>query len=315
MHTTAPADQASRLRALVGEIVTAGPQVFTAPLRTESPPAPPAPAGPKAAVIALASGKGGVGKTNLAVNLAVAFAQRRQRVVLLDADLGLGNADVICGLNPRLNLAHRLSGEAPLSDVILDAPAGFRLVPGASGVASMADLPAHRRDDLLRDLVHLESGCDLLILDCGAGIGRSVLTFLAASESALIVTTPEPTAVTDAYALIKCLRAGLAPSDAPTISLVVNQVRDHAEAMSVHARIEQVCSRFLGFSPALAGGIRTDPALPAAVRERTPLLLHAPRSRASEDVRVVANYAMGLCGLTPANAARPKGLVARLLRF
>lgn len=324
MHTNAPAspslhppDQAARLRALVGEIVAQGPHAHTATLpRVLQTPdtASRVQAARKAAVIAVASGKGGVGKTNLAVNLAVAFAQRGRRAVLLDADLGLGNADVICGLSPRRNLVHRLSGDADLADITLDAPAGFRLVPGASGVASMADLPPHRRDDLLRDLAVLESDCDLLILDCGAGIGRSVLMFLAASESAMIVTTPEPTAITDAYALIKCLRADPAPTAGPSISLVVNQARDLAEASSVHARIEQVCSRFLGFSPALAGGVRLDPAVPSAVRDRTPLLLHAPRCRASEDVRVIADYAAGLCGLTVPTSSRPRGLVARLLR-
>lgn len=313
--TPAP-DQAHRLRALVREIVEGKPNLpdpSQAAATSSNQPAAPR-AAPRAAVLAIASGKGGVGKTTVAVNLAAALAQRGLSTCLFDADLGLGNADVLCGLNPRLNLAHRVADRSALEDILIDTPAGFTLLPGASGVADLADLDEQRRALLMQDLRGLEARFRVIIIDCGAGIGASVLAFLRASDAALIVTTPEPTAITDAYALIKCLRLAPAGADEPSISLLVNQTEDHAAGASVHQRIESVCSKFLGFSPAFAGSIRKDEAVPRAVCRRSPLLMSQPASRSASDIRDLSGFVASLCALDAPAAAPRKGLVARLLR-
>lgn len=317
-----PADQAERLRVLVREIVEGKPMTGGQGAAASVPSIPvAAPDGPRAATIAIASGKGGVGKTTLAVNLAIALAQRDVKVCLIDADLGLGNADVLCGLNPRLNLAHRVSSGTPLDDILLNAPGGFTLLPGASGMTDLADLDEQRRSLILQDLRVLESRFEVILIDCGAGIGSGVLSFLRASDTALIVTTPEPTAITDAYALIKCLRLCSAAGGASamrgieqSITLAVNLADDHAAGAAVHQRIEGVCSRFLAFSPAYAGAIRRDVAASRAVCDRSPLLISQDESRAGEDVRALSGFISSLCGLsTPARPVR-EGLVARLLR-
>ncbi len=275
----------------------------------------------RATTIAVASGKGGVGKTTIAVNLAVALSQRGSKVCLIDADLGLGNADVLCGLNPRLNLAHRVSHGATLDDILINAPGGFTLLPGASGVAELADLDEQRRSLLMQDLRVLESRHQVVIVDCGAGIGAGVMSFLRASDTALIVTTPEPTAITDAYALIKSLRLTAASAtrpataDEPTIALVVNHAEDHASGSAVHQRIESVCSKFLSFSPAFAGSIRRDAAVSRAVCQRSPLLLSHADSRASDDVRALSGFIASLAGLSRPATEHRDGLVARLLRL
>jgi flagellar biosynthesis protein FlhG len=319
-YAQTPPDQADRLRALVREIVEGKPEA-TNPERQRaghsgnlSATTPATPAPPRAATLAIASGKGGVGKTTIAVNLAVALAQRGVSVCLIDGDLGLGNADVLCGLNPRLNLAHRVSQGASLEDILIQAPGGFTLLPGASGVADLADLDEQRRSLMLQDLRVLESRFDVLIVDCGAGIGAGVLSFLRAADAALIVTTPEPTSITDAYALIKCLRLSAAPNDEPAIALVVNNADDHAAGAGVHQRIESVCSRFLGFSPAFAGTVRRDPAVSRAVCQRSPMLLSHRAAHSSDDVRILSGFVSSLCGLGAPVAPVRSGLVARLLR-
>jgi flagellar biosynthesis protein FlhG len=318
-YAQTPPDQADRLRALVREIVEGKPiptELNPERQRAGSPdPAPPRKApSSRAATLAVASGKGGVGKTTIAVNLAVALAQRSVSVCLIDGDLGLGNADVLCGLNPRLNLAHRVSQGAPLEDILIQAPGGFTLLPGASGVSDLADLDEQRRSFMLQDLRVLECRFDVLIVDCGAGIGAGVLSFLRAADAALIVTTPEPTSITDAYALIKCLRLSATPNDEPAIALVVNNADDHAAGAGVHQRIESVCSRFLGFSPAFAGTVRRDPAVSKAVCQRSPMLISHSAARSSDDVRALSGFVSSLCGVKSQVAPGRPGLVARLLR-
>jgi flagellar biosynthesis protein FlhG len=232
----------------------------------------------RATVIAVTSGKGGVGKSNIAVNLAIKLAAAHKEVVLLDADLGLANADVLCNIDLPSNLSHVIAGRRELSEVMVDAPGGFRLIGGASGLARMADLTDTDRQSLIEALAALEASTDVILIDTGAGISPNVLSFTRAADHVLVVTTPEPTAITDAYAVIKVISR-----DAPDrpMSLLVNQVRENGEGRQVYERIAKVARQFLNVTVLDAGFVQSDPEVPAAVRRRTPFVLASPRCPAS----------------------------------
>jgi flagellar biosynthesis protein FlhG len=269
-----PADQASRLRAMVAAAQAEPPAIGS---RVRHVP-----------VVAIASGKGGVGKTNLAVNLSIAMARAGRRVTLLDADLGMANADVLCGLAPgrRLDAVLRTGSDTDLASCVVEAPGGFLLVPGAVGVARVADLDTHARRRLLAQVEGLEARSDAILIDTGAGVGPDVLNFACAADILITVVTPEPTSITDAYGLLKCIHAR--PEAAAAPMLVVNGVGSGAEARRVAARISNASQRFLGRATPLLGWVRRDERVPRAVRNRTPHLLAFPRSRASRDVQRLA---------------------------
>lgn len=282
-------DQATQLRRLVrgASPVDAAPRLWH----------PPAAPRRLAAAVAVTSGKGGVGKTNLAVNLSVRLARLGRRVCLLDADLGLANADVLCNLTPRLTLEHVVSGRCRLAEAMLNAPGGFRLIPGACGVARLADLDGAGRSALLEQLQALDRVADVLVIDTAAGLGANVLAFAAAAGRVLVVTTPEPTAMTDGYAMIKAL-----VQDAPElrIELVVNMTESPAEGRSVHERMNRVARTFLGREVELAGCVPADPLVREAVRSRVPFSLYAPDARAS---RAIDRLARHVAGVAAADAA------------
>src|SRR3954447_7816869 len=209
----------------------------------------------RASVIAVTSGKGGVGKSNVAVNLAIQLASAGKQVVLLDADLGLANADVLCNIDLPLNLSHVIARRKELRDVMIEAPGGFRLIGGASGLARMADFSDADRQRLVQGPAPLEETTDVILIDTGAGISPNVLTFTRAADHVLVVTTPEPTAITDAYAVIKVISKD---GQDRRISLLVNQVRSAAEARLVCERVSKVAKNFLGVNVLEAVHMMTD---------------------------------------------------------
>lgn len=233
---------------------------------------------PRASVIAITSGKGGVGKSNIAVNLAIKFAAAGKDVVLLDADLGLANADVLCSVDLHANLSHVIARKRELRDVLTDAPGGFRLIGGASGLARMADLSDVDRQRLVSALAELEETTDVILIDTGAGISPNVLSFTRAADHVLVVTTPEPTAITDAYAVIKVVSR---EENNRRISLLVNQVRNPGEGRIVHDRIARVARQFLGVTVFDAGYVMDDPQVSASVRRRMPFSITHPKCPAS----------------------------------
>jgi flagellar biosynthesis protein FlhG len=244
-----------------------------------------------ARAIAVTSGKGGVGKSNVAVNLAVSLARMGRKVCLLDADFGMANADVLCNLTPKLTLQHVVTGRCRLADVALLAPGGFRLIPGASGVSGMADLGPGQRGMVLEQLVALERVADVIIIDCAAGISANVLAFATSAHTTLVTTTPEPTAVTDAYGMVKSL---VRQDPRAHIHLVVNMVSGEEEARGVHERMNRVTRSFLKRTVAYGGAIPIDPAVAAAVRYRLPVALYAPDGPASGAMRRLAHHLVGV---------------------
>ncbi|MCK4872432.1 MAG: MinD/ParA family protein [Phycisphaerales bacterium] len=281
-HARAPVDQASALRLLMRRAEA-----------SRDAPCAPAAQRRSAHVITISSGKGGVGKTNIAVNLCIALTKRGRSVTMLDADLGLANADVICGLSVSGNLSHVMRGQRTLDEIQVYAPGGFRLIPGASGVIGAADASAQECIRLIEALDQLDDESDVVVIDTGAGNGRSVTSFLAIADRCLVVTTPEPPAIADAYALIKAVvvHGSMHGDRSGRVSLVVNQARDATEARRVYARIAAVAQRFLDIKIAFAGWLPDDAAVRDAVRRRMPFYIAAPKRRVSAAMDKLAEWA------------------------
>jgi flagellar biosynthesis protein FlhG len=276
------ADQAASLRALVKE------------------------AGMAARVIAVTSGKGGAGKTSVAVNLAIACARLGQRVTLVDFDLGLANVDVVMDLKPAVNLSHVVMGRMRLGDVAIEAE-GIRVVPGASGLRELANLSPASRDGLLRSLATLEADSDLLIIDTGAGVSDNVVRVAASADEALVVCTPEPTSILDAYATIKMISRE--PSHA-RVRLVVNMAESRDEAERVSRTVADVSRRFLSLEIDRLGFIPKDEHVGRAVRERRPFGVLYPKCPASVAVRGLGRM---IVNGRAAAAERREGFFQRLM--
>jgi len=321
-------DQASRLRDLVRETAPTPTPVATPPAPQPPADAPLLPIATRiltpgvgkrhARVITVASGKGGVGKTSLSVNLCIALQQLGCRTTLVDGDLSLGNVDVMCGVRANGHLGHVIDGERAIQEIIVDAPGGFRLVPGASGVARLAELNITERNALVRSFDALDAGSDVIVLDCGAGIGPGVFTMIDVADLTLVVTTPEPTAITDAYALVKCAASRARRGESSVggrMALVVNQAADQAEADEVHQRISGVTGKFLDVQLPLAGWVKADRAMGDAVRSRRPLILNKPLSPASRSITELSTSVCDLLSLGEAAEEKRGGLGARVLRL
>ncbi len=247
--------------------------------------------------LAVASGKGGVGKSNIALNLSILLSAAGNRVALVDADIALANLDILLDVDCRMNLSHVVAGSRTLADVVMDLPCGVQFVPGASGLTNLANLNEFQRASLVDQLSALEDENDIIVVDCGAGIGRDVLHFAMAGDNVLVVTTPEPTAVTDAYAFIKVLSQ---QSFEGSISLLVNQATDRAEGRATFERIAEVARQFLGVTLFDAGHVVIDPKIREAVRRREPFVLAYPRCPASRCLAALTNKLSAGTGLVGA---------------
>jgi flagellar biosynthesis protein FlhG len=235
--------------------------------------------------LVLTSGKGGVGTSNLALNLAIALGEYGQRVVLVDADLGLANIDLLCGLSPEFDLGDVLSGNRSLRDTVMLGPGEIQMIPGAHGTRTLAELLEDAPVRLARELASLESESDFLLIDAGSGLNPSIPTLAAAADQVVVVTTPEPTSVADAHAAIQRLRR---PSGGPTLRAIVNQASSVAEASDVLTRLSASSRQFLGTVVSPLGYVRADPRVPQAVRRRRPFLVEYPKSMAARGVRRLA---------------------------
>jgi len=243
-------------------------------------------------LIAMASGKGGVGKTCLAIGLVQALAEAGQRALLVDADLGLANVDVQLGLDPRRDLSDVLGRRCTLAEAVLRHPAGFDVLPGRSGSAALAALDGAALSGFAERL--RGQGAQTVVLDLGAGIGPAQRRLAALADLLIVVATEEPTSLTDAYAVLK-----LHQRDAPSghAALLVNMA---AQPARVHAALDAACRGFLGRGLPLLGAIRRDPRVPAAIRAQMPLLTRHPNTPAAEDLRALTRAMLALLPLRKA---------------
>lgn len=238
-------------------------------------------------VLSVTSGKGGVGKTNLSVNLAAALSRMGKKVTLVDADLGLANVDVLLGLTPQKNIFHLFHEGAALRDILYPTPYGFSILPASSGMSEMLTLSTGQKLELLEAMGELEDEIDYLIVDTGAGINDNVLYFNLASQERLVVLTPEPTSLTDAYALIKVLKL---THGVEHFKVCVNMAPDQKAAREIFSCLYQACDRFLsGVSLDLAGVIPRDASVRKSVVAQKPFLELEPDSPISKSVNQLAH--------------------------
>ncbi|NVM21143.1 MAG: MinD/ParA family protein [Desulfobacterales bacterium] len=230
-------------------------------------------------VISVTSGKGGVGKTNVVGNLAIALRRLGKRVLILDGDLGLANIDIIFGLNPAYNIKHVISGQKDLSEVIVEGPEEIRVIPAGSGLQELVHLTQGQKLNLLNEFDTLDEDFDIFLIDTGAGISSNIIYFNIAADERIVVATPEPTSITDAYALIKVM---FAKYDTKTFKLLVNMVEDAEEAKSVFENLSNAIARFLkGISFEYIGFIPRDGNLEKAVKQQCAVIQRYPESASS----------------------------------
>ncbi len=267
-------DQAEKLRQLVGKINS---QELTDSVSDVK----------KACrVVAVTSGKGGVGKTNISVNFGLALAKKGRKVLLMDADMGLANVDVMMGIIPANTLMNVLNGDKRLSEIIIEGPLGLRLVAsGSGGVQELAELNEVQRNRFLQDLFDLQNQEEVILIDTGAGLHRNVLAFVLASEEVIVVTTPEPTALMDAYGMIKTI---FREKKDPIISIVVNMASTPAEGDEAGRKLVILSKRFLSLEINYLGSIPRDMGMVRAVKEQHPILLSSPMSPAALSLSRIA---------------------------
>jgi flagellar biosynthesis protein FlhG len=236
-------------------------------------------------VVAVTSGKGGVGKTNVSVNLAVSLAALGKSVVLFDADLGLANVDIALGLKPKYDIRHVISGERTLEEILMEGPNGIRVVPASSGVSSMTSLTSQQQAGLIRAFNELTFPVDALIVDTGAGIDLSVLTFTSACQEIVVVICDEPTSITDAYALIKVLNR---ECGVKRFQLLANMVDDDRQGRQLYDKVSRVADRFLDVHLGYLGAIPRDDYLRKAVQQQNAVVQAYPRSQSAQALTKLA---------------------------
>jgi flagellar biosynthesis protein FlhG len=266
---------------------------------------------PHARIIAVTSGKGGVGKSNFSTNLSITLGQLGQRVIMMDADMGLANVHLLLGASPCFSLEHVMHGKKTLSEVLHPAAENVQLIAGGSGITELANLTNATREAFLMGLRELDDACDLIVIDTGAGLANNVLAFLCAVNEVIVLTTPEPTAITDAYATIKVVSQ---ENPGVRLMLVVNMVHSSGEGAAVADRLKATAKQFLNLELEYIGCIPSDLSVPKAVRLRRPFVLSAPGCAAAAAI----NQIIGRLGYRNGKTTPSIGLdgfISRIQRF
>lgn len=238
-----------------------------------------------ARVITVTSGKGGVGKTNITINLAIALSEQGYRVIILDADFGLANIDVLFGIIPKYTLLNVIKDEKSIMEILSDGPMNTRFISGGSGVEDLVKLDKQEVLKFVEKMALLDKLADIIIVDTGAGLSENVMSFIMAADEVLLITTPEPTSITDAYALIKMVSNR---DKTKKIRLVVNRTENSDEANDVLNKLVLVAEKFLGISLVPTGYIMQDEAVIKAVKQQKPFFISFPKSQAARNIREIS---------------------------
>lgn len=264
-----------------------------------------------AKVITISSGKGGVGKTNFSANLAIHLANRQKRVVIIDADFGLADIEILLGVCPQYNFYHILKSKKTISEVIMDTKFGIKFISGGSGLQELANITSQEIKHFIEQFEYIDKMADIIIIDTGAGISTSVTSFIKAANEPIIITTPEPTSFIDAYTLIKIIKEQNDTLD--SIKIIVNKADDMYEADRVFRKIEYVCQKFLNIKIEKVGHILSDTSLVKAVKKQVPVILSYPDSDFSKSIKEIGDKIIS----EPTNLHGEngiKGFVKRLLK-
>ena len=265
-------DQAGKLRDLVKKREAAQPAEPARPLQ--------------ARVITITSGKGGVGKSNLALNMALQMSRLGKKVVVIDADLGLANIEVLLGLIPRYSFADVLTGGKTMEEALTNGPLDIRFLSGGSGLVSLANVSDKQMGVVLNTFDYLDRVADVIHIDTGAGIARPVVNFIKASRETIVITTPEPTSITDAYAVIKTIKEE--KSAMPEFKIVVNRVDDYREGIEIFDKLNKVTQRFLQVELQYLGTIPYDANLVKSVKKQQPVAISYPASGAAKSIENIS---------------------------
>ena len=241
----------------------------------------------KTRIIAVTSGKGGVGKTNVATNMGIAYAQMGKKVIVLDADLGLANVNVIMNVIPQYNLYHVIKKQKKLSEIIIDTEYGIKLIVGASGFAKIANMGEAERNEFINEMYTL-SDVDIIIIDTSAGVSKNVLSFVAAADEVVIITTSEPTAITDAYGIIKVIATEVDNMNL-NLKMIINRVDSAAEGKRIADRMINIAAQFLNLKIEYLGFIYNDPLVTKAVLKQKPFIIAEPNGKAASCLKHIVS--------------------------
>ncbi len=293
-------DQAERLREIISSIKNYKDEENRTGILTNK---------PGSRVIAVTSGKGGVGKTNFTVNLGIKFAQMGLRVVIIDADLGLANVDVVMGKMSKYNLSDVINSNKNILEILEEGYEGVKFVSGGSGVQELVKLNRTQLVDLLMKLGRLDEEADIILIDTGAGLSENVISFVHAAREVILVTTPEPTSITDAYALIKTITH---KDKTKNIKVVVNRADNAAEAFNILDKLNIVTQKFLGVKLQKLGYILNDNCVTKAVKIQQPFVISFARSEASKNMNDIALTLMDNKELSPSSVSGIKMFINKL---
>lgn len=267
---------------------------------------------PASRVITVTSGKGGVGKTSISVNLALQLKEQGKNVVILDADFGLANVEVMLGIRPQYNLVDLIYNNRTIEEIITEGPMGIGFISGGSGVQDLVNLDKEQIKKLIAKLVKLDSLYDVIIIDTGAGIADSVIEFVLSSPEVLLIVTPEPTSITDAYSLLKSVnRKKDFKREQKSIKVITNRVENEEEGQEIYNKIRIVVSKFLNIQLEYIGHIPLDKKIANAVIEQKPVSLSAPNSEAAIHIRGICNKLLDI----PEEEETKMGVAKVLLNF
>lgn len=271
-------DQAEKLRSIINSLnnIKANPEGTQNPTIMKK----------KARVITVTSGKGGVGKTNFSINMALLLSELGNKVIIIDADFGLANVDVIFGIMPEFTLLDVIKDNKDISDILVQGPNDIKFISGGSGVEELIKLEKWQLDKFMEKMGQLDEMADIIIVDTGAGLSDNVLSFVMAADEIIVVTTPEPTSITDAYALIKMVSK---MDKSKSLRIVVNRAEDGSEATQILKKLTLASEKFLSFKIEALGFILNDDTVTKAVKQQQPFILSYPKCSASKHIKEITN--------------------------